>query len=295
MRPLTPSVPEANGPTRLRRRLAGTRFCQNRQAGFTMVEIAICIAVVAFALVAIIGVMPTGLQVQRQNREDTIIAQEGKLWLEAIRSGSLGLDYLTNYVEQISVNTVRKTPDRQDYVPTTNTYRYFGFAGGNGFRDGRDIIGLLSLPGYYELWHSPSNYVFWATNTTAYVRALTGSAAEKAGTNEFAFMYRLKPEVRQFALLTGMNTDVDQPGLSDANRQARRDAVLRGSALRMNLYELRLTVEWPVYRKANRLEVGGNRKTFRTLVSGSLAMVTNVTHLNERDLFFLQPSEFVLP
>jgi len=42
-----------------------------------MVEIALCIAVVAFALVAILGVMPTGLQVQKDNREDTIIIRTG--------------------------------------------------------------------------------------------------------------------------------------------------------------------------------------------------------------------------
>jgi hypothetical protein len=259
-----------------------------------MVEIAICIAVVAFALVAIIGVMPTGLQVQRQNREDTIMAQEGKLWLEAIRSGSLGLDYLTNYVEQIRVDTVRKLPDQNEYRSMSNTYRYAGFGGGAGFRNGRDIIGLLSLPGYYELGHPPSNFVFWATNTTAFVRTLTGSAAEKAGTNEFALMYRLRSEVRPFSALTGVNTDLDQPGLSEAERQARRDAILRGSALRMNLYELRLTLDWPVYQRGNRLEIGGNRKTFRTLVSGSLVL-TNVVYLDQRHLFFLQPSEFVLP
>ncbi|MCZ7639230.1 MAG: prepilin-type N-terminal cleavage/methylation domain-containing protein [Verrucomicrobia bacterium] len=60
------------------------------EAGFTMVEIAISIAIVAFALVAIIGVLPTGFDVQRRNRENTIINQEGSLWLEAIRSGAWG-------------------------------------------------------------------------------------------------------------------------------------------------------------------------------------------------------------
>ena len=42
-----------------------------------MVEIAICLAVIAFALVAIIGILPAGLQVQKENREDTLTA---KLW-----------------------------------------------------------------------------------------------------------------------------------------------------------------------------------------------------------------------
>jgi len=38
------------------------------QSAFTMIEIALCIAVVAIAMVAIIGVLPAGLNVQKQNR-----------------------------------------------------------------------------------------------------------------------------------------------------------------------------------------------------------------------------------
>src|SRR5216117_4364275 len=87
-----------------------SKFCmrialKNREvAAFTMVEIAISLGVIAIALVAIIGVLPTGVRVQRDNREDTIINQEGLLWLEAIRSGSRGLDYLTNYVDTITIS-----------------------------------------------------------------------------------------------------------------------------------------------------------------------------------------------
>src|SRR6266487_3735983 len=77
---------------------------RGKDAAFTMVEIALCLGVIAFALVAIIGVLPTGIRVQRDNREDTVINQEGLLWVEAIRSGSRGLDYLTNYVDAITVS-----------------------------------------------------------------------------------------------------------------------------------------------------------------------------------------------
>ena len=82
-------------------------LCRSRGktvAAFTMVEIALCLGVIAVALVAIIGVLPTGVRVQRDNREDTVINQEGLLWLEAIRSGSRGLDYLTNFVDTITIS-----------------------------------------------------------------------------------------------------------------------------------------------------------------------------------------------
>src|SRR6266699_711976 len=82
------------------------RFVLNKRAvaAFTMVEIAISLGVIAIALVAILGVLPTGVRVQRDNREDTILNQEGVFWLEAIRSGSRGLDYLTNYVDTITIS-----------------------------------------------------------------------------------------------------------------------------------------------------------------------------------------------
>jgi len=57
-----------------------------REAAFTMVEIAISIGVIAFALVAIIGILPTGLQTHRDNREDTIVNQDARVLLEAIKS-----------------------------------------------------------------------------------------------------------------------------------------------------------------------------------------------------------------
>ena len=80
---------------------AGSR--RRGESGFTMVEIALCLGVIAFALVAIIGVLPTGLKVQRENREETILNQDGTFFLEAIRSGSWGLDYLTNHVVSIEI------------------------------------------------------------------------------------------------------------------------------------------------------------------------------------------------
>jgi type II secretory pathway pseudopilin PulG len=63
-----------------------------RAAGFTMVEIAISLAVIAFALVAIIGVLPSGMTVQRENREETIINQEATVFINAIRNGARGAD-----------------------------------------------------------------------------------------------------------------------------------------------------------------------------------------------------------
>ena len=57
------------------------------QSGFTMAEIAIALGVIAIAMIAILGVLPSGLQVQRDNREETIINQDARLLLQALKSG----------------------------------------------------------------------------------------------------------------------------------------------------------------------------------------------------------------
>ncbi len=131
----------------------GTRGTRPSERAFTLIEIAICLAIIGFALVVIIGVLPTGLGTQRDIREETIINQDATVLLEAIRSGARGADDLTNYVYAIA-NT-GTSPANYD-----NTY----------LTNGANIIGLLSTP---EFVNGASNHII------AYVRSISGSAAEK--------------------------------------------------------------------------------------------------------------------
>ena len=82
------------------RRSQRARFhLRRREAGFTMAEIAISLGVIAFALIAIVGILPSGLNVQRDNREETIVNQDARLLLAAIRSGGRDTDpYLGTFV-----------------------------------------------------------------------------------------------------------------------------------------------------------------------------------------------------
>ena len=144
------------------------------QGGFTMVEIAICLAIVGFALVAIIGVLPLGIQVQADNRQDSIINHDGAYFLDAIRKGAPS-DDLRLYVEQISLTFSNQ--------PTHTT---------NAFRDNHHIIGLLSNPD--------------SIKTEAIIRSLSGAASEKGDyTNEVAFKYKVIAYVRP---LEGLNPDL---------------------------------------------------------------------------------------
>jgi type II secretory pathway pseudopilin PulG len=71
---------------KLRAAMSAPKFAK-RSEGFTMVEIAIALGVIAFALIAIIGILPIGLQTQRDVREETIVNQDARVLIEAIKSG----------------------------------------------------------------------------------------------------------------------------------------------------------------------------------------------------------------
>src|SRR5947207_3045679 len=71
---------------------APTHHAPRSTTAFTMIEIAICLAVIGFALTAIIGVLPLGMNVQSENREETVVNQDASVFLNAIRNGELGID-----------------------------------------------------------------------------------------------------------------------------------------------------------------------------------------------------------
>jgi hypothetical protein len=272
-----------------------------------MVEIALCIAIVAFALVAIIGVLPTGMRVQKDNREDTMVNQDGTFWLEAIRGGAKGLDDLTNYVDQITIVEL----SGGDYL-----LRQYVYGSGkpmgttNTFRTGWEIIGLLSTPKY--TYDSDGDLIVnWVS---AYVHSLSGSAnvkpdgsrnqtiKVKAGGNQevdvdvrdMAFKYRLSSQVLRSEPLpaTGL-TNFNAAGLSDAERARRLQNMVWAEQRRhfkSNCYDLRLTLAWPIYQVSGTNRVGSNRKTFRTLASASM-MATNIDR--RTTLYFLQPFNFI--
>lgn len=70
---------------------------RRREQAFTMVEIALALAVIAFALVAIIGILPTGLNIAQLSREESIVNRDGTYLLEALRNGAQGMVDLSDY------------------------------------------------------------------------------------------------------------------------------------------------------------------------------------------------------
>ncbi|MGB7957244.1 MAG: prepilin-type N-terminal cleavage/methylation domain-containing protein, partial [Minisyncoccia bacterium] len=52
---------------------ANHRLLIGSVAGFTMIEVALCLAIIGFALVSILLVLPSGMNTQRDTRQETII------------------------------------------------------------------------------------------------------------------------------------------------------------------------------------------------------------------------------
>jgi prepilin-type N-terminal cleavage/methylation domain-containing protein len=241
-------------------------------AAFTMIEIAISLAIIGIALVAIIGVLPIGMNVQRDNREQTVINQDATIFIEAIRNGARGLDDLTNYVYAIT-NYQMKFPGGPNV---------YGFDNSSFLTNGLNIVGLLSTPEFTDLsTGATATNIFvqsyCSNHIVAYVRSMSGPATEKPPQDnqilqENSFGYRL--------LCVNAALPVDTNSFS-----LPLDQQTYNRQLAANLHELRLTFMFPLQPNG---KLGSGRQTFRTLIAGQLA--TNSTTGNY--LYFYQPQSF---
>ena len=250
------------------------------QAAFTMVEIAISLAVIGFALVAIIGVLPTGMQVQRQNREETIINQDAAVFASAIRNGARGMDDLTNYVFAITNYWAVYDTNAPRTAAPPITSGFDGYVWANSdvhsitpppllpLTNGLRIVGLMSRP-KYDQYQLPFNR-FRSNHIIAFVRALSGPASEKPP--------QTNSEVRLDAFSYRMICENMPIAASDGNTP-------HGHRLTNNLSELRLTFRWPLSATG---VPGNGRQTFRAQVGGHLLATNDVLH----PLYFFEPQTF---
>jgi len=242
-------------------------------SGFTMVEIAISLAVIGIALVAIIGVLPMGMHTQRDNREETIINQDATIFIEAIRGGARGLDDLTNYVYAIT-NYWTYYPAGGAPQPGVNGYNYTDsstttapYSPSSPINNGTNIIGLLSTSEFTDVNGAPLANItginYYSNHVVAYVRSISGPAVEKPPQpndsiiRSDSFGYRILCVNAPVAVDTNLyNTLLYPNGPPAYNKQ-----------LAANLHELRLTFLWPQQPNGN---LGPGRQTFRTMVAGQV-------------------------
>lgn len=272
-----------------------------RRAAFTMIEIALSLAVIGFALVAIIGVLPLGMNVQRENREETIINQDATVLMEAIRSGAQGMDDLTNYVTSITNSWVEYDANRNlvrsdtMYFTTTNSSYGDVFPLTNGFR----IVGLLSAPKYVPF----QNGGFRSNFVVANVRSFSGAAFEKYPqdntiSRDLGLSYRLVPEVTTFGspISLGLtnnawdytwvnfnNYPTNSPEYWSRVRYAQYARHLN------SLHDIRLIFRWPLLPGGRVGNTG--RQVYRSSVSGTL-QVTFEPGLSQVPLYFFEPRTY---
>jgi len=250
------------------------------QSAFTLVEIALSIAIIGFALVAIIGVLPVGLNVQKENREETIIVHDANYYLNAIRSGARGLDDLTNYVESITnivtvyqADNVRVAPGYPEIRAYTYANTWINGSAGNAMdrlTNGANIVGLLSTPSkqYFYPDDKTALYQGFVSNyIIVYARALSGPAVEKVPqTNpnvlDLGFRYRLICDVSPYSGWDTNWIDFNAPNLTPEEFSTRSNAWRMARAQQDNLHELRLLFRWPIKSTGG---AGSQRQVFRTL------------------------------
>ncbi|MEC8928858.1 MAG: prepilin-type N-terminal cleavage/methylation domain-containing protein [Verrucomicrobiota bacterium] len=132
---------------------------RHRLAGYSLIEVSIAIAIVAVGMIAIFGILPAGLNVQRDNRQETVIKYEALYWMEALRSGGAALPVM-NRVDWIEVKRLTGTytadytmmgpeadwKDSMHRGPVTNTNQLAYMKDLKRSLWRTDILGWLSSP-----------------------------------------------------------------------------------------------------------------------------------------------------
>jgi type II secretory pathway pseudopilin PulG len=291
--------------------------------GFTIIEIALCLGIIGFALVAIIAVLPRGLDVQKRNREETIVGQDADVWMNAIRNGARGYNELTNYVICITnfwseYNANYKiTQSGNDYYTVSDskvTSPLFTPTTSFTLTNGGRIIGLLTMPKLlstttpqpmplpaYAFPPYQSNYV------VAYVRAFSGAAVNNVPqTNTTilgdSFIYRMIVENFPYSAVDTNSFCLDCPAALATNGMTtdqltawwvgRTNLNRTVWMLQTNSHELRLRFRWPVLPNGQIPNYG--LMTFRSMASGALLVTNDINAPNHPDqpLYFVQPASY---
>jgi type II secretory pathway pseudopilin PulG len=269
--------------------IASGKSAVRNDGGFTMIEIALCLAIIGFALVSILLVLPSGMNTQRETREETIVGQDATMLMEAIRDGSRGNDDLTNYVYAITNywafydNTgARKFLGQNGYTYNSSSIAanwpqkpITTFPINTGLR----IIGLLSTPEYTDGFMPITNLYSggYSNHVVAYVRSFSGLAAEKPPQDNpimqgDTFSYRV------LCVNAPMAADTNMLFQSGFARQ-----------LIGNLRELRMLFEWPQLPSGN---LGPYRQPFRATIGGQIYVTNEILVNSYQNLYFYQSQSF---
>ena len=253
-----------------------------RSRGFTLLEIAVSLAVIGFAIVAVIGVLPMGLNIQKDTRERTVILQDATYFMEAIRHGAA--EVITNRVASTAL---------LDSIPSMwQVYQGLPpvlLARNVDYKTDAEIIERLSapsreVPGIGRLLY-----------TVALVRSLSGAASEKGGSafdNRIAFSYFLRSEILSITNTVPIETHITFEPLGNTEFNLRTN---EWGSFGQNLSDLRFAVMWPpVPDVYDAQESYRNKQVFRTLVSGFVGRLETRNDADGKEIYTIQPRRFGL-
>ncbi len=254
-------------------------------SAFTLVEIAICLAIIGIALVGIIGVLPIGLNAQRDSREETIINQDVSVLMPIVTQGARGADDLTNYVYAITNVWTFYKADGTINGNGMNGYTANGVSVTGPYNNvpltnGANIVGLLSTPEYIATnGVAAANLVNsgYSNHITAYIRSMSGLASEKPPQNNDivvgdSFTYQVVVVNAPVAMDTN-SVILNSSSFSSYNQQ-----------LWLNQREVRMLYRWPQLPNG---KVGVFSQNFRTTVAGQLVQDPNNFYF-----YYYQPQSF---
>jgi type II secretory pathway pseudopilin PulG len=274
-----------------------------------MVEIALALAVIGFALVAIIGVLPAGLSVQRENREQTVINLDAAFLMDAIRSGARGQDDLANYIVAITNTTTLYNYNGGVSTNVGSFTNWFTLTSsfvegasmapanpGPLLTNGYNIMGLLVAPKYGPGAGSTSS-TYSSNSVTAVFRAMNGPAMDQGRSQpsrDFAFTYLVTIEIvpaSNYPFLIGNRLNYTSPTNITAKDGAAPDtASATATQLLKNLYDIRLTFRWPLLPTG---QLGNGRQVYRSSAGGSIINIPNALGIPNLTFNFLQPQAFL--
>lgn len=264
-----------------------------------MIEVALCLAIIGFALVSILAVLPLGMDSQQKTREATVISQDATMFLEALRGGARGMNDLTNYVVAIT-NFYQNYDASGRPVGILHRAGYSLTAGmidgalqsAWNLTNGLRIVGVLSTPEFTSGLGGPPtsdtyNVAYTSNRVYAYVRSVSGLAVEKPPQNNdilrgASFSYRILCVNAPVAMAT--NTMAINERSTNAF-----DQELAG-----NLRQLWLSFRWPLLPNSS-LPVRFTQQDYRADIAGQV-ILTNDVPSNPRQgmwLYFCQPELFI--
>jgi len=266
-------VPEGRVSGRLDAVGIAERGIARRDSAFTMVEIALCLAVIAFALVAVAGVLPTGFRINKDCNYEGLMAREAQYLLQLVNSGGHDADYLTNKFDYIKIKSMwqqNRTP-KSLIVILTNSPGLSNWITPNTLLWGVLTNGQMIAGALQSRMHDGFGDGRFTNNVTARVKQILGSPFQGSRLEkDAAFTYQLRSGVVPLDSYSQDSIDYLAEGLSPEEQLNRSNFWASVKFRHRNYSQVLLTLQGPIYQKGHETfestpvyHYGGPPMTFR--------------------------------